>query len=109
LNYGGRREILRAVERLTAQRLATGRTGPVTADEFESYLETYRLPDPDLLIRTSGEQRLSNFLLWQMAYSEIYFTDTLWPDFDQAAFYQALLDYAGRERRYGRTSDQVSR
>ena len=109
LNYSGRREILRAVERLTAHRLATGRTGPVTAEEFESYLETHRLPDPDLLIRTSGEQRLSNFLLWQMAYSEIYFTDILWPDFDQTAFYQALLEYTGRERRYGRTSDQVGR
>ena len=109
LNYGGRREILRAVERLTAQRLASGRTGPVTSEEFESYLATHGLPDPDLLIRTSGEQRLSNFLLWQLAYAEIYFTETLWPDFDEATFFRALLDYVGRERRYGKTSDQVNR
>lgn len=109
LNYGSRREILRGVERLVAQRLASGRTGPVSREEFESYLLTSDLPDPDLLIRTSGEQRISNFLLWQIAYSEIYFTETLWPDFDEAAFYKALLDYTGRERRFGRTSEQVNR
>ncbi|MFO7768721.1 MAG: isoprenyl transferase [bacterium] len=109
LNYGSRREILRGVERLVAQRLATGRTGPVSQEEFESYLLTSDLPDPDLLIRTSGEQRISNFLLWQIAYAEIYFTETLWPDFDEEAFYRALLDYTGRERRFGRTSEQVNR
>ncbi len=109
LNYGSRREILRGVERLVAQRLATGRTGPVSQEEFESYLLTADLPDPDLLIRTSGEQRISNFLLWQIAYAEIYFTETLWPDFGEEAFYRALLDYTGRERRFGRTSDQVNR
>ena len=109
LNYGGRREILRAVERLLANRLATSRIGPVTAEEFQSYLQTEKLPDPDLLIRTSGEQRISNFLLWQIAYTEIYFTETLWPDFDEEAFFQALLDYSDRERRYGKTSDQMGR
>ena len=109
LNYAGRREILRAIESMFVHRLATGRTGPVTAEEFETYLETNGLPDPDLLIRTSGEKRLSNFLLWQMAYAEIFFTDILWPDFDEEAFYRALLDYVGRERRFGRTSDQVKR
>jgi undecaprenyl diphosphate synthase len=107
LNYGGRREILRAIERLLASRMASGSAGPVTAEEFESFLLTRGLPDPDLLIRTSGEQRLSNFLLWQSAYAEIYFTPTLWPDFDQEAFYRAVHDYVGRERRYGRTSDQI--
>lgn len=107
LNYGGRREILRAVERLLAHRMSTGRIGPVTADDFESYLQTEGLPDPDLLIRTSGEQRISNFFLWQIAYAEIYFTELLWPDFDEEAFYQALLDYVNRERRFGKTSDQV--
>ncbi len=109
LNYGARREILRAIERMLQQRLSTGKSGPVTREEFESFLETRGLPDPDLLIRTSGEMRISNFLLWQMAYSEIYFTDTLWPDFDEEEFYRALLDYVGRERRFGRTSDQVKR
>ena len=109
LNYGARREILRAIERIVRQRLASGRSGPVTREEFESYLETHGLPDPDLLIRTSGEMRISNFLLWQMAYAEIYFTETLWPDFDEEDFYLALLDYIGRERRFGRTSDQLKR
>jgi len=109
LNYGGRSEILRAVERLVAQRLSTGRIGPVTAKEFESYLQTHGISNPDFLIRTSGEQRISNFLLWQMAYTEIYFTDILWPDFDDEAFYLALLDYVNRERRFGQTSDQINR
>ncbi len=109
LNYGGRSEILRAVERLVAQRLSTGRIGPVTAKEFEPYLQTHGISNPDFLIRTSGEQRISNFLLWQMAYTEIYFTDILWPDFDDEAFYLALLDYVNRERRFGQTSDQINR
>jgi len=109
LNYGGRREILRAVQALLARRFASGQTGPVTAEEFESHLQTRGLPDPDLLIRTSGEQRLSNFLLWQIAYAEIVFADVLWPDFDALHFYRALHDFLGRERRFGRTSAQVSR
>ncbi len=109
LNYGGRREILRAVEKLLARRFATGRTGPVTAEEFESYLQTNGLVHPDLLIRTSGEQRISNFLLWQIAYAEILFTDVLWPDFNAEHFYRALLDFMRRERRFGRTSAQVNR
>ncbi len=109
LNYGGRSEILRAVERLVAQRLSTGRIGPVTAKEFEPYLQTHGISNPDFLIRTSGEKRISNFLLWQMAYTEIYFTDILWPDFDDEAFYLALLDYVNRERRFGQTSNQINR
>lgn len=109
LNYGGRREILRSVDRLVASRLSSSRVGPVTEEEFESYLETAGLSHPDLLIRTSGEQRISNFLLWQIAYAEIYFTEILWPDFDEVAFYQALLDYLDRERRFGKTSEQLSR
>jgi len=109
LNYGGRREILRAVERLLAQRLSSGKIGPVTAEEFETYLLTHGLPHPDFLIRTSGERRISNFLLWQLAYAEILFSDILWPDFDEEEFYLALLDYVNRERRFGRTSDQLSR
>jgi len=109
LNYGGRREILRAAQALLARRFATGQTGPVTAEEFESHLQTRGLPDPDLLIRTSGEQRLSNFLLWQIAYSEIVFPDVLWPDFDADHFYRALGEYLRRERRFGRTSAQVNR
>jgi undecaprenyl diphosphate synthase len=108
LNYGSRREILAAVERLLSRRMSSGRAGPLTEAEFEACLMTADLPDPDLLIRTSGEQRLSNFLLWQIAYSEIWFTDVLWPDFDAGTFYRAILDYLDRERRFGRTSEQVA-
>jgi len=108
LNYGSRREILQATEKLIERRMSSGRAGPLTEEEFESCLLTSDLPHPDLLVRTSGEQRISNFLLWQIAYAEIYFTETLWPDFDAAAFYQAILDYSDRERRFGMTSDQVA-
>ena len=108
LNYGSRREILQATEKLINKRMSSGRVGPLTEEEFEECLLTSDLPHPDLLIRTSGEQRISNFLLWQIAYAEIYFTETLWPDFDTTAFYQALLDYSDRERRFGMTSEQVT-
>jgi len=100
LNYGARAEMVDAVRSL-AQKLK--RNGNVAIDEthFSNYLYTRGLPDPDLLIRTSGELRLSNFLLWQIAYCEIWVTDTLWPDFNQKDLFQAIIDYQKRERRYG--------
>lgn len=102
LNYGARNELVQATRRL-ARDSAEGRLRPDDIDEarIESALDTHDLPPLDLLIRTSGEQRLSNFLLWQAAYAELYFTDTLWPDFDEAAMQAALAEYARRERRYG--------
>jgi undecaprenyl diphosphate synthase len=108
LSYSGRSEIVRAVQRLMAD-AAGGRLDPQRLNEeaFSQYLDTRGLPDPDLLIRTSGEQRISNFLLWQMAYTEIYFTDTLWPDFTEDELAEALRDYERRERRFGRIGEQV--
>jgi undecaprenyl diphosphate synthase len=102
LNYGGRDEVARATRRL-AQDVANGRLKPEEVDEetLPRYLDTYVLPDPDLVIRTSGEARISNFLLWQSAYSEYEFIDTLWPDFTQAEFRRLCTAYGGRERRYG--------
>ncbi|HEU4716869.1 MAG TPA: polyprenyl diphosphate synthase, partial [Bacteroidia bacterium] len=79
----------------------------IDAELFSSYLTTAGYPDPELLIRTSGEYRVSNFLLWQIAYAEFYFTEKLWPDFDREEFYKALVDYQSRERRFGKTSAQV--
>jgi undecaprenyl diphosphate synthase len=102
LNYGGRAEITDAVKRLVADVLANGRD-PVEVDEatLSSYLYTAGQPDPDLMIRTSGEMRISNFLLWQIAYAEIWVTDVLWPDFRRRHLLGAILDYQKRERRYG--------
>src|ERR1051325_3134851 len=102
LNYSGRREILDACRQL-AKEVAEGRlrADEITDELISSRLYTREMPDPDLLIRTSGEMRLSNFLLWQIAYSEIYVTDKLWPDFREAEFYQAVLDYQKRDRRFG--------
>ena len=102
-NYGGRQEILKAC-RSIAQQVQDGEITADAIDEqlFRQHLYTADLPDPDLLIRTSGEMRISNFLLWQLAYAEIYVTDTLWPDFDRSAFYQALLAYQKRDRRFGK-------
>jgi undecaprenyl diphosphate synthase len=101
-NYGGRQEILQAC-RAIAQKVQQGILKPEEISEqiFESHLYTAGITDPDLLIRTSGEMRLSNFLLWQMAYGEIYITDTLWPDFDRAEFHRALCAYQQRDRRFG--------
>jgi undecaprenyl diphosphate synthase len=101
-NYGGRQEILQAC-RAIAQKVQQGLLQPDEIDEavFERHLYTAGIADPDLLIRTSGEMRLSNFLLWQMAYGEIYITDTLWPDFDREEFHRALSAYQQRERRFG--------
>ncbi len=102
LNYGSRDEMIRAVRRL-AQDCADGKLKPEEIDEkrYASYLDTRELPDPDLLIRTSGELRLSNFLLWQLAYSEFYFTDVPWPDFTKEELIRAIEHYNSRERRFG--------
>lgn len=104
-NYGGRWDILQAVDRLLAQH--PGRSGGFTEEELGAELAMGDAPEPDLFIRTGGEQRISNFLLWQLAYTELYFTDTLWPDFDEQAFAAAIDSYRQRERRFGRTSEQV--
>ena len=101
-NYGGRAELVRAARRL-AQQVARGELDPARIDEelFAAQLHTAGDRDPDLLIRTSGEQRISNFLLWQLAYAELHITDVLWPDFDERALHGALLDFQGRQRRFG--------
>lgn len=102
INYGSRYEIVRAIKQIV-QDMKNGKIeeAELTEELISSYLYTKGLSDPDLLIRTSGEQRLSNFLLWQMAYSEFWFTDTLWPDFNEETFTEAILDYQNRQRRYG--------
>jgi undecaprenyl diphosphate synthase len=100
LSYSGRAEIVRAAT-LMAARIAKDGPAAASAETFSDCLYTAGMPDPDLLIRTSGEMRLSNFLLWQMAYTEIYVTDTLWPDFRKDAYHKALKDFAGRNRRFG--------
>lgn len=104
-NYGGRWDILQAVNRLMAK--YPDRRDGFSEEELSSELSMSDTPEPDLFIRTGGEQRVSNFLLWQLAYSELYFTDTLWPDFNEAALDQAIQSYQQRERRFGRTSEQL--
>jgi undecaprenyl diphosphate synthase len=106
LSYGGRGEILEAIKRF---RSTNGAGGDITEEIFSSSLDTAGLPDPDLIIRTSGEKRMSNFLLWQAAYSELYFTDTLWPDFEEKDLLAAIVDYQGRQRRFGLTQEQLVR
>jgi len=108
LSYGGRDEIVAAARRISRDGLA-GKITPeeVTKDRFAKYLYTTGLPDPDLLIRTGGECRISNFLLWQMAYTEFYFTEILWPDFRERHLLKAIADYQQRERRFGMTSEQL--
>jgi undecaprenyl diphosphate synthase len=106
LNYGGRTEIVDAVNALLARARRTGLpAGPISEEEFAQNLYTAGVPDPDLLIRTSGELRVSNFLLWQIAYAEIWVTEKFWPDFRRADLVQAILDYQKRERRYGGIGD----
>ncbi len=107
-NYGGRWDITEAARRL-AEAVQRGELEPaaITPERLAAHLNLSDLPEPDLFIRTGGEKRISNFLLWQLAYSELYFTDTLWPDFDTAAFGAAIDSFAQRERRFGRTSEQV--
>lgn len=100
LNYGGRAEILQAAKRAAAE-LSPAEMAALTEDGLAAYLTTAGQPDPDLLIRTSGEERLSNFLLWQLAYAEFYFCDALWPDFDDKEFYRAICAYQHRNRRFG--------
>ena len=105
-NYGGRWDLLRAVEKMI-QRFPEQRIG-FTEEQFSPFLAMDFAPEPDLFIRTGGEQRISNFLLWQLAYTELYFTPTLWPDFDAVALDAAIAWYAERERRFGRTSEQLA-
>jgi len=107
LNYSGRWEIVDAVNRISVDVAAGKLNTNVTAEIFSNYLNTKNIPDPELLIRTSGEFRISNFLLWQMAYTELYFTPTLWPDFRREDFYAAIVDFQKRERRFGKTSEQL--
>lgn len=109
LNYSSKWEILHST-RLIAEKVAQGEITPEQIDEhiFEQGLTTFGIPDPELMIRTSGEHRLSNFLLWQLAYAEFYFTETFWPDFRKDDFFQAILAFQGRERRFGKTSEQVA-
>jgi undecaprenyl diphosphate synthase len=101
-NYGGRWDIAQAAARLAARKEA------ITEQSLSAAMALAHVPDPDLVIRTGGERRLSNFLLWQAAYAELYFSEKLWPEFDGAALDDALADYARRERRFGKTSEQVS-
>jgi len=109
LSYGGRAEIIHAVTSIIADiENKTIAREQINIESFPSYLWTRGLPDPDLLIRTSGEYRISNFLLWQMAYTEIYVTETLWPDFGKKELLEAILDYQSRERRFGLTSEQLA-
>jgi undecaprenyl diphosphate synthase len=109
LSYGGRSEILQAVQTILAE-VQEGKIKPeeINFQCFSGHLWTRGMPDPDLLIRTSGEFRISNFLLWQIAYTELYVTDTLWPDFDREELMKAILDYQTRERRFGMTSEQLN-
>lgn len=105
-NYGGRWDILQAVNRMVREN--PEKSVGWTEDDLASYLSMSFAPEPDLFIRTGGEERISNFLLWQLAYSELYFTDKLWPEFDATAFDEAITSYQQRERRFGRTSEQLS-
>ncbi len=104
LSYSGRWDIINAVNTIVKE---DNVNRDITEAEFQQYLTTKSVPDPELLIRTSGEYRISNFLLWQIAYSELYFTDTLWPDFRKEDLEKAILDYQSRERRFGKTSEQI--
>jgi undecaprenyl diphosphate synthase len=108
LSYSSRWEIMNAVKEIT--QLVENKTltaAEINEDTFKAHLCTSSIPDPELMIRTSGEHRISNFLLWQLAYSELYFTDKLWPDFGKEDLYEAILDYQNRERRFGKTSEQL--
>jgi len=108
VNYGGRWDIAQAAQQLAARAVAGDiDVRDIDSDKLGQALSLADLPEPDLFIRTGGEQRISNYLLWQLAYTELYFTDLLWPDFDDAAFAEALRSFAGRQRRFGQTGDQV--
>lgn len=105
LSYGGRNEILRAVKKALSNGTSAGE---LTEEGFSELLDTKGIPPVDLIIRTSGERRISNFLIWQSAYSEFYFTDTLWPDFTPEEFHAALKDYRQRERRFGSVPERLT-
>lgn len=109
LSYSGRWDIIEAVKRIGIE-VKEGKLAPEDINDgiLDKALNTSRFPNPDLLVRTSGEQRISNFLLWEIAYSELYFTPVLWPDFVKDDFYKAIVDYQGRERRFGKTSEQIA-
>ena len=109
LSYSGRWEITQAV-RTIAEKVKNGELKPEQIDEqcLSDSMQTKNMPDPELLIRTSGEERISNFLLWQLAYSEFYFTEKLWPDFDKEDLYDAIINYQSRERRFGKTTEQLN-
>jgi len=104
-NYGGQWDIEQAAERLLQHAIEQG--GSTKELQLKDFLATASIPDPDLFIRTGGEKRISNFLLWQLAYSELYFTDTLWPDFNEEALTLAISSYSARQRRFGQTSEQI--
>jgi len=110
LSYSSRWEITEAVKKI-ARHVVDGtiESNNITPEIFESYLSTAGIPDPELMIRTSGEFRVSNYLLWQIAYAELYFTETLWPDFRREHFYLAIADYQSRERRFGKISEQITK
>jgi undecaprenyl diphosphate synthase len=105
LSYSSRWEIVNAVQSIIKEGISAEN---ISNEVISQHLTTSPFPDPELLIRTSGEKRISNFLLWQIAYAELYFTETLWPDFDEEEFYKAIIDYQARERRFGQTSEQIS-
>lgn len=108
LSYSGRWELVNAIKNITEDIMSNKISlDNITEDSVSQYLTTAGIPDPELLIRTSGEYRISNFLLYQLAYSELYFTDVLWPDFSSEEFYKAIIDYQSRERRFGKTSEQI--
>lgn len=108
LSYGSRIDLQHAVQQLAGEVAAGTRTADsITQEDISNALSTKGMPDPELLIRTSGEHRISNFLLWEIAYAEVYFTSTLWPDFRREHFYDAILDYQRRERRFGKTGEQI--
>ena len=108
MSYSSRWEITEAAKKISEE-IAGGIIRPEDINEFNfgNYLATAGIPDPELMIRTSGEIRISNFLLWQLAYTELYFTETLWPDFSKEEFYKAIIDFQKRERRFGKTSEQI--
>jgi undecaprenyl diphosphate synthase len=110
VSYGGREDIVAAARRMASE-VAAGRlaASEITVERFADHLGTSGFPDPDLLIRTSGEMRVSNFYLWQIAYAEIYVTETLWPDFREQELIQAIAEYQGRQRRFGRTAEQTEK
>lgn len=109
LSYGAREEIVNTIKNIS-KKVVNNELDIEEIDEkiINNHLYTFNLPDVDLMIRTSGEQRISNFLLWQMAYAELYFTDILWPDFRREHFYDAIIEYQNRERRFGKTSEQIT-